>query len=462
MSDLNEIGSWVRENLPTMLADAHIPAASVAILAGGEIFTTASGILNRNTGVEADEDSVFQIGSITKTWTATLIMQLVDEGLLDLDAPVRDTVPAFAIGDDAAASAITPRQLLSHVSGFEGDLFNDTGVGDDAVEKYLATIADAPQLFAPGERFSYNNAAFVVLGRIVEVLRGTSYDQALRTHLAAPLGLTHVATTAAEAIMFRAALGHIPAESGDEPVPAPVWSLVRSNAPAGSMLAMTARDLVTYARMHLDGGVSADGTRVLSEQSVRAMQERQVDLPELGLMGDAWGLGWEIFDWDGGPAIGHDGGTIGQNAFLRMVPGAGVAVAVLTNGGRTVDAYHAITSKVLAALAGVTVPTLPSVPESPVPIDLERVLGTYSSSVSDSTVRVDDQGRIWLERTMKGIFAELGPAPEPVELVGWAGDTLLPREPQNGMHMPHAFVGDDGSGRALYLHTGRADRRVDA
>ncbi|WP_197077723.1 serine hydrolase [Microbacterium sp. Ag1] len=436
MSDLNEIGSWVRENLPTMLADAHIPAASVAILAGGEIFTTAAGILNRNTGIEADEDSVFQIGSITKTWTATLIMQLVDEGLLDLDAPVREVVPEFTIGDDTAASAITPRQLLSHVSGFEGDLFNDTGVGDDAVEKYLATIADAPQLFAPGERFSYNNAAFVVLGRIVEVLRGTSYDQALRTHLAAPLGLTHVATTAAEAIMFRAALGHIPAEGSDEPVPAPVWSLVRSNAPAGSMLAMTARDLVTYARMHLDGGVAADGTRVLSEQSVLAMQERQVDLPELGLMGDAWGLGWEIFDWDGGPVIGHDGGTIGQNAFLRMVPGAGVAVAVLTNGGRTVDAYHAITSKVLAALAGVTVPELPSIPDSPVAIDLERILGTYSSSVSDSTVRVDDDGRIWLERTMKGIFAELGPAPEPVELIGWV--RRHPAPPRSAERDAHA------------------------
>ncbi|MFK3678522.1 serine hydrolase domain-containing protein [Microbacterium sp. NPDC090218] len=462
MSDLNEIGSWVRESLPAILAEAHIPAASVAILAGGEIFTTAAGVLNRNTGVEADEDSVFQIGSITKTWTATLIMQLVDEGLLDIDAPVRDTVPAFAIGDDAAASAITTRQLLSHVSGFEGDLFNDTGVGDDAVEKYLATIADAPQLFTPGERFSYNNAAFVVLGRIVEVLRDTSYDQALRTHLAAPLGLTHVATTAAEAIMFRAALGHIPAEGGDEPVPAPVWSLVRSNAPAGSMLAMTARDLVSYARMHLDGGVAPDGTRVLSENSVRAMQERQVELPELGIMGDAWGLGWEIFDWEGGPVIGHDGGTIGQNAFLRMVPSAGVAVAILTNGGQTVDAYHAITAKVLAGLADVTMPALPSIPETPVAVDVERVLGTYSSSVSDSTVRIDDSGRIWLERTMKGIFAELGPAPAPVELVGWEGDTLIPREPQNGMHMPHAFVGDDGSGRALYLHTGRADRRVDA
>ncbi|WP_312675281.1 serine hydrolase domain-containing protein [Microbacterium sp.] len=462
MSELNEIGSWVRENLPALLADAHVPAASVAVLSDGEIVTAAAGILNRNTGVEADEDSVFQIGSITKTWTATLIMQLVDEGLLDLDAPVRDVVPAFAIADEAAASAITPRQLLSHVSGFEGDLFNDTGVGDDAVEKYLATITDAPQLFAPGERFSYNNAAFVVLGRIVEVLRGTSFDHALRTHLATPLGLTHLATSAAEAIMFRAALGHLPSEDGDEPVPAPVWSLVRSNAPAGSMLAMTARDLVTYARMHLDGGVAADGTRVLSTESVQAMQERQVELPDLGLMGDAWGLGWELFDWEGGPVIGHDGGTIGQNAFLRMVPGAGVAVAVLTNGGHAVDVYHAITSRVLAALAGVRMPALPSLPDSPVEVDLDRILGTYSSSVSDSTVRVDDDGRVWLERTMKGIFAELGPAPEPVELVGWAGDTLLPREAQNGIRMPHAFVGDDGTGRALYLHTGRADRRVDA
>jgi len=462
MSDLNEIGTWVRENLPALIAEAHVPAASVGILAGGEVFTAAAGVLNKNTGVEADEDSVFQIGSITKTWTATLIMQLVDEGLLDLDAPVRETVPDFAIGDDRAASTITTRQLLSHVSGFEGDLFNDTGVGDDAVEKYLATIADAPQLFAPGERFSYNNAAFVVLGRIIEVLRGQTYDQALHAHLARPLGLTHVATDASQAIMFRAALGHVPSEEGGEPVPAPVWNLVRSNAPAGSMLAMTPRDLLGFAGMHIAGGVAPDGTRILSAQSVAAMQERHVDLPDLGVLGNAWGLGWEIFDWAGGPVYGHDGGTIGQNAFLRFVPSAGVAVVLLTNGGDTVDLYYRLFSKVLSALAGVDMTPLPVLPESPVDVDLNRILGTYSSSVSDSTVSVDDEGRIWLTRTMKGIFAELGPAPAPVELVGWSGDSLLPRKQEHGMRMPHAFVGDDGSGRALYLHTGRADRRIDA
>ncbi|WP_341974090.1 serine hydrolase domain-containing protein [Microbacterium sp. LWO13-1.2] len=462
MSTLSEIGAWVQENLAELIAAEHVPAASVGILADGEVFTTATGILNLNTGVEADVDSVFQVGSITKTWTTTLIMQLVDEGLLDLDAPVRDTVPAFALVDDTAASAITTRQLLSHVGGFEGDLFIDTGVGDDCVEKLLAVIAEAPQLFAPGERFSYNNAAFVVLGRIIEVLRDKPFDRALREHLANPLQLTHLATDASEAIRFRAALGHVDSEDGGEPVPAPVWGLVRSNVPAGAMLAMTPRDLLGYARMHIDGGTGPDGTRILSAESVAAMQERQVELPDLGLMGNAWGLGWEIFDWDGGPVIGHDGGTIGQTSFLRIVPGAGVAVVILTNGVAPVSLYTALMTKILGALAGVTVPPLPAPPESPVGIDVDRILGTYSSSVSESTVRLDDDGRIWLERTMKGAFAEYDPAPKPTELVGWNGDSLIPRVPEHGMHIPHAFVGDDGAGRALYLHTGRADRRVDA
>ncbi|KJQ52665.1 D-alanyl-D-alanine carboxypeptidase precursor [Microbacterium sp. SA39] len=275
---------------------------------------------------------------------------------------MRDYVPAFSLGDAAAAAAITTRQLLSHVSGFEGDLFIDTGAADDCVEKYLEVIADTPQLFAPGERFSYNNAAFVVLGRIVEVLREKPFHRALHEHLADPLGLTHVATDASEAIMFRAALGHLPAEDGGEPVPAPVWSLVRSNAPAGAMLAMTARDLVTYARMHIDGGIAPDGTRMLSPESVAAMQTRQVEVPDFGLMGSAWGLGWSLYDWAGGPVIGHDGGTIGQSAFLRIVPEAGVAVAILTNGGTPISLYLRLMTKILDELAGVTVPSLPVPP----------------------------------------------------------------------------------------------------
>ena len=100
-----------------------------------------------------------------------------------------------------------------------------------------------------------------MLGRLVEVLRETTYDAALREHLFAPLGLTHAATDAYEAIMFRAAVGHLEMEPGAGYQPAPVWAMARSNAPAGSMLAMRPRDLVTFARMHLEDGRVADGPR---------------------------------------------------------------------------------------------------------------------------------------------------------------------------------------------------------
>ena len=461
MTTLTEVGTWLDEVLPSLIDKGHVPAASVAVLADGQVVTAAAGILNTTTAVSATTDSLFQIGSITKVWTTTLIMQLVDDGLLDLDTTVRSVLPEFALADESAAATITVRQLLSHTAGFEGDFFTDTGTGDDCVEKYVRTLSDAPQLFAPGELFSYNNAAFVVLGRIVEVLREAPFDVVLRERLVVPLGLTHVATDAAQAIMFRAAVGHVPAEGSDEPVPAPVWSLVRSNAPAGAMLSMTAESLLAFARLHIDKGVAPDGTRVLSETGVEQMQHREVDVPELIFMGSNWGLGWSLHDWAGSAVIGHDGGTIGQAAFLRVVPEKGVGVAILTNGGTPFDLYSTVMTHVLSQLAGVTVPSLPA-PMDPAPRldEASRFLGTYSSSVADSTVRQDDEGRFWLEQTMKGIFAELGPDPKPVELVPWHHDALITRTADKGIHRPHAFVGDDGTGKAAYLHTGRADRRI--
>ena len=191
-------------------------------------------------------------------------MQLVDEGKVDLDAPVRTYLPEFKIGDEDAAAQITTRQLLNHTAGFEGDIFTDTGLGDDCVEKYLGVLHEVPQLFPPGEQFSYNNAGFCVLGRLVEVLREKPYDACLREHLFAPLGLTHAATSPYEAIMFRAAVGHVEHEPGAGYEPAPVWALARSNAPAGSMLAMRPRDLLAFAQMHMNDGRAADGTQVLA------------------------------------------------------------------------------------------------------------------------------------------------------------------------------------------------------
>lgn len=462
METLAQLGVWVEEQLPGLLATHKVPAATVAILRDDDVVTAASGILNKATGVEATTDSVFQIGSITKVWTASLIMQLVDEGLVDLDAPVRSYLPDFVIADAAAAARITLRQLLSHVSGFEGDIFVETTEGEDAVEKFMPVLADVPQLFEPGEMFSYNNAAFAVLGRIVEVIRGKHYDACLREYLIDPLGLTHAATGPGEAIMFRAALGHLAPTEDADPEPAPLWSSMRSNAPAGSTCAMSAADLIAFAKMHLDGGVGPDGTRILSAASVAAMQHEHVKLPELGLLADSWGLGWELFNWAGGPAIGHDGGTIGQNAFLRMVPGQKVAVAILTNGGNAHALYLELVTAIMKNLCAIDVPAFPTPSDTLTIIDASRYVGTYSSQAADTHVSQDTDGRIWIEHEIKGVFAEASPDSAPVEFVLWKGDTLIARKAEHGVHRPHAFVGNDENGNALYLHTGRADRRVPA
>jgi CubicO group peptidase (beta-lactamase class C family) len=230
---------------------------------GDKVVESAAGVLSTATGVRATANSLFQIGSITKVVTATLIMQLADEGRLDLDAPVRAVLPEFRIADAEAARRITPRQLLCHVAGFEGDIFTGTGKGDDCVEKYLVALREVPQLFEPGAMFSYNNAGYCVLGRIVEVLCGEPFDVCARTRLFTPLGMIHTASDPYEAIVHRTAVGHVERTPGASPEPTRVWALARSNAPAGSMPAMSPRDLLAFTRMHLAEGRTPDGGSVL-------------------------------------------------------------------------------------------------------------------------------------------------------------------------------------------------------
>jgi CubicO group peptidase (beta-lactamase class C family) len=164
MTLLPDLQRWLDE-----AASRHdVPGAAVAVGAGDDLAEAATGVVNRDTGVEATADSVFQIGSVTKVWTASLVLQLVDDGLVDLDAPVRRYLPEFGVVDAAASETVTVRQLLSHTGGFDGDLFEDTGRGDDALDRLLAFMrTGAAQVHPPGELFSYCNAGYCVLGALV-------------------------------------------------------------------------------------------------------------------------------------------------------------------------------------------------------------------------------------------------------------------------------------------------------
>src|SRR4051794_11547035 len=119
----------LQSRLDALLAEHGVVGASVAVLSGDQITAAAAGTANLRSGLPVGTDTVFQIGSITKVYTATLVLQLVEEGLLDLDTPVVEYLPEFRVVDAAATRTVTTRQLLSHTSGIDGDVFDDFGRG---------------------------------------------------------------------------------------------------------------------------------------------------------------------------------------------------------------------------------------------------------------------------------------------------------------------------------------------
>jgi CubicO group peptidase (beta-lactamase class C family) len=451
-----DISHW-RERL-ALLADKHgVPGANLAILSDGEIADTAYGVLNLRTKVEATPDSLFQIGSISKVWTATLVMQLVDEGLLDLDEPVVKYLPEFKVADAEVTKTVTSRHLLTHSSGIDGDLFLDTGRGDDCVEKYVAACADLKQNHPLGATMSYCNSGYTVLGRLIEVLREKSWDAVLRERIFAPLGLASAGTLPEEALLFRAAAGHV-TPPGQEIQVTPVWGIFRSAGPAG-LIHATARETLAFAQLHLADGVTADGTRILSAESARAMRVPQVAVPDIYTLGSHWGLGWILMTWDGHEVYGHDGGTLGQSAFMRIVPDAGVAVCLLTNGGHTQDLFRDLFNEILGELAGISLPERPEPPAVPPTVDLSPYVGRYAREGVELTIEADDDHLVG-KVTMTGALSQaLGDQEQPpIEIRPVDGELFVGRSPDDESWTPFVFFTLDGR---QYLHMGaRATPKV--
>ncbi|MFS8097209.1 serine hydrolase [Lentzea alba] len=412
------------------LATKHgLPGAALGVLRDDEIVQAHHGVLSKATGVEVTNDSVFQIGSISKVWTATVVMQLVDEGLLDLDAPIADVLPELKLADPVVAQKVTMRHLLTHTSGIDGDIFTDTGRGDDCVERYVELLADAKQNHPLGATFSYCNSGFTLAGRVIEKLTGKSWDAAMREKLFTPLGLTHTGTLPEEALLHRAAVGH--ATKDGEQVPTPVWMLPRSVGPAGTIFASTT-DVLAFARMHLDSGAD-----VLSEASAKAMTEKQTDVPDPNALGDSWGLGWIRFGWDGQRLIGHDGNTIGQSAFLRILPEQRLAVTLLTNGDHARELYLDLYREIFAELAGIEMPR-PLEPGEPHTIDPTKYVGRYERASQQLDVSEGENG-LRLKMTVTGPLAELIPEQPEIDLVPIDDSLFVCRLSENESWMSVVF-----------------------
>ena len=439
-----------------------VPGVAVGVYFQGEEHYGFAGVTSVENPLPVDDATLFQFGSTGKTYTATAIMRLVEEGKLDLDAPVRRYLPDLKLKDESVAEAVTILQLLNHTAGWSGDFMEDTGAGDDALEKYVAMLADIDQVTPLGAGASYNNASLSLAGHVIAVVTGETYEAAIQRLLLDPIGMDSTFFFQNEIMTRRFVVGHMKQEDGSFSV-VRSWGMARSGAPAGGMSA-NAADQIKWARFHLGGGKGADGSQVLSEAAVRRMQEPTVEMRGAAI-GDYVGISWLMRDIDGARVVGHGGTTVGQHSSFEMVPERDFAVISMTNAGTGPDFNDHIVKWALENYIDVAW-------RDPEPVTVgDAVLGQYEGTYATiATVMhiTADNGQLKVKTDIQPAVREQFPElaaeadkqpPMVLGLLGEEGDQyVLVSESGRGMR---GFFGrgDDGSINSLHIG-GRLAMRV--
>jgi CubicO group peptidase (beta-lactamase class C family) len=430
--DSLDSGHWQRRL--SVLGEKHgLAGAVLGILQGDDVVEAAYGVTNTRIGDPVRTGTVFQIGSITKVYTATAVMLLTARGRLDLDEPVSTWLPALRLAD-GMAGRVTLRHLLTHTSGIAGDLFTDTGRGDDCLERFADSLATVPHHLPPGTAFSYCNAGFSLVGRVIEEVMGVPWDRAMRDLLFTPLGLGATMTLPEEALLHSAATGHDLQPDGTLH-PAGRWGLPRSTGPAGGIVC-TARDVLAFARFHLGDGRTPDGEALVPAEVIEGMRSARLTLPFHHSEHESLGLTWFRQNWGGRSLVGHDGSTVGQAAYLRMLPSYDLAVVLLSNGGPAGDLYRELFDEIFTELAGTRMPSPLQPPADPVDFDLRQHAGVYEGYNDEHRV-VDDGGAPRLAWAVTGSLTDVMPVTSgEYETVAAAPDLLLYREPGQDRWFP--------------------------
>jgi CubicO group peptidase (beta-lactamase class C family) len=288
------------------------------------------GVTNVDHPLPVDADTLFRIGSTTKTFTATAMMRLVEQVKVDLAAPARKYLPDLRLADEAVASSVTVRQLLNHSAGWLGDDYGDFGRGEDAITRYVAGMKQLPQLTPLGQVFAYNNAAVVVAGRVIETLTGTPYETALQELVLEPLGFRHSGFFTDQLVGENIAASH-EVEKDRAAVVTRSWAFPRSINSTGGLIS-SAREQLAYARFHLGDGIAEGGKRVLTPKSLKAMRSNPGPGGTITMEIDGVSVGfWQRRTAQGVPVFQHGGSWGGQNSDFFFVPDRQFAMTVLTN-----------------------------------------------------------------------------------------------------------------------------------
>ncbi|MEU0477938.1 serine hydrolase domain-containing protein [Streptosporangium sp. NPDC006013] len=354
----------------------RVPGLSVGVLHEGRWATAGLGVTNVHHPLAVDGDTLFQIGSVTKTFTATALLQLADEGAVELHVPIRRYLPEFRVADETTSAEVTIAQCLTHSCGFDGEFFENTGMGDDALARVVARMEILEDATPLGRLWGYNNAAFYPLGRILEVIDDDTFENAITRRILRPLGMSGAGFFAQDVVYGRVAVGHTVVD--DSIVIARPWAMPRSSNPVGGLIA-SAEHLMTYARFQIEGEPT-----ILSD-ALRTASHRPA-----GPVGDepAIGLGWWLEERGGVRIVSHGGGANGQPCHFAMVPERGFAMAVLTNGSAGGTTARRAIDRALTSYLDLPVPPAPDAS-----IDsalLADGAGVYETHLDRWRIRIDD------------------------------------------------------------------------
>ena len=311
----------VAQKIVSEMKRLQVPGVAIGIWHAGKEYSEGFGVTNVEHPLPVTPDTLFQTGSISKTFTGTLMMQLVEQGKVDLDTPVQKYIKDFKLRDKDVAKKVTIRQLLTHMGGWVGDYFNDFGNGEDALAKMVKDVAKLPQVQPLGTIWSYNNTGFNIASRVIEIVTKKSYEQAVQEMLFNPLKL-NMSFFYPSDILFthRFVVGHQKVKNKVQ-VARP-WAIGRAGNGVGGVVS-TVKDLLKYARFHMSNGKKS----VITGRSLRAMRIPQVSMGPRGLMG----ITWFIRKADGLTIYAHGGATNGQQAYFFFIPKKDFALAILTN-----------------------------------------------------------------------------------------------------------------------------------
>jgi CubicO group peptidase (beta-lactamase class C family) len=442
------------------MREYHVPGVALGVLRDGKTAIRGFGVTSVEDPLPVTAGTIFPLASISKTVTAMAVMRLAEQGKLDLRAPVRAYLPDFRVQDDGASRDVTLWHLLTHTSGWEGQL-SAVDHGDETLQLFVAGLTTNMQLAPPGAAWSYNNAGFGVAGRVIEMVTGKPFGEAVADLVFTPLGLSLAFTRVGDIVTHRFALGHR-VGAGDTATVVRPFSL-GSTLPAGGV-AMSMTDLLAYARFHLGDGANAGGMRVVARATLDQMRT-----PQLRKQGydDDMGIGWHLRTVGDIRTAAHGGTFAGHILLLELVPEKNFAIAILTNAGTgwrliqdveraALQAYHGAAFRTNQAIShrGLN-ETLPLVTPLAQPPEVAAYVGRYVRPMNDVVVRVENGALIAQVRPTRG-----DPSPD-MPLAFYGPDrAVVTAGPEKDASIE--FIRDAAAKVRWVRVTGRIARRADA